>query len=181
VADVEVPEAQAGHIDESDVEVGEPEEDDEVPPTVAVPAAAAAGVYTASAMHADQPRMTVTPQALDDGYYVTVIEEKNGKQRNMLLLGSAVFCLAFAVLWTGWSLWAKDFDIAAIDSDKLFSAVIVDEPMTCRGTKRAEERKRGCRRRWRRWPKGRNADLTGRPGRPISQPDSSARCECSAA
>jgi len=141
VADVEVPEAQAGHIDEGDVEVGEPEEEDEVPPTVAVPAAAAAGVYTASAMHADQPRMTVTPQALDDGYYVTVIEEKNGKQRNMLLLGSAVFCLAFAVLWTGWSLWAKDFDIAAIDSDKLFSAVIVDEPMTVEEQKEQKKEK----------------------------------------
>ena len=139
VADVKAPEVQAGHVDEETVEVNEPEEED-VPPTVAVPAAMAAGVFTASAMHADEPRgMKLTPEDFDDGYYVTVIEEKNGKQRNMLLLASAVFCVAFALFWTGWSMWAKDFDIAAIDGDKLFSAVIVDDPMI---TEPEEEQKK---------------------------------------
>ena len=129
VADVKAPEVQAGHIDEDTVEVNEPEEED-VPPTVAVPAAAAAGVFTASAMHADQPRgMKVTPEALDDGYYITVIEEKNVKQRNMLLLGAAVLCVVVALGATVWSLFEKDLGVGAIEGDKLFSAVIVDDPM----------------------------------------------------
>ena len=109
--------------------MSEPDEE-EVPPTVAVPAAAAAGVFTASAMHADEPRaMKVTPEALDDGYYITVIEEKNVKQRNMLLLGAAVLCLTVALGATVWSLFEKDLGVGAIEGDELFSAVIVDDPM----------------------------------------------------
>jgi hypothetical protein len=81
-------------------------------------------------MHADEARaMKVTPEALDQGYYITVIEEKNVKQRNMLLLGSAAFCIIVALSATVYSLFDKDLGVGAIDSDKLFSAVIVDEPM----------------------------------------------------
>src|SRR5204862_4194009 len=122
------PEVYAGHIDEDDVEVSEPsEEEDPVPVTIAVPATAA---FATQAMYADEPRpMTVTPEDLDDGYYITVIEEKNGKQRNMLLLASAVFCLTIALTASVISLFNKDLGIGAIDGDKLFSAVIVDDPM----------------------------------------------------
>jgi len=122
------PEVQAGHIDEDDVEVSEPAEEEEpVPVTIAVPATAA---FATQAMYADEPRrMTVTPEDLDEGYYITVIEEKNGKQRNMLLLASAVFCLTIALTATVISLFDKDLGIGAIDGDKLFSAVIVDDPM----------------------------------------------------
>jgi TonB family protein len=133
VADVKA----ADMIDEP-AEVNEPEEED-VPPTVAVPAAAAAGVFTASAMNADEPRMKVTPEALDQGYYITVIEEKNVKQRNVLLLSAALLCVAFASIMLVRSIMAYDIDIAAIDSDKLFSAVIVDEPMA---TEPEEEQKK---------------------------------------
>ncbi|MFL6468883.1 MAG: energy transducer TonB, partial [Pyrinomonadaceae bacterium] len=121
-------EYQAGHIDEDDVEMSEPaEEEDEVPVTIAVPATAA---FMAPAMYADEPRqMTVSPEDLDDGYYITVIEEKNGKQRNMLLLASAVFCLTIALAATVISLFDKDLGVGAIDDGKLFSAVIVDDPM----------------------------------------------------
>jgi len=120
---------EAGHIDE--IEIEEPvEEEDEVPVTIAVPAAAA--VFAAPvAMYADEPRgMTVTPEALDSGYYITVIDEKNGSQRNWLLLGSAVFCVIVALSATVYSLFDKDLGIGAIDDGNLFSAVIVDEPMT---------------------------------------------------
>jgi len=138
VADVHVPEAQAGPVD-SNEEVNEPEEEG-VPPTVAVPAAAAAGVFTASAMHADEPRnMKVTPEALDDGYYITVIEEKNVKTRNMLLLGATAFALVFAFGLTIKSLMDYDLGVGAIEGDKLFSAVIVDEPMA---TEPEEEQKK---------------------------------------
>ncbi len=129
VAEIHEPEMAAGHIDEQEAEISEPVE--EVPATISVPAAD--NVFVSSPMHADEPRSAFfAPQyerGEDDGYYITVIEEKNVKQRNVLLLGSAVFCVAFAVFWTGWSLWSKDYDIAAIDNDKLFSAVIVDDPM----------------------------------------------------
>jgi len=122
------PEVQAGHIEEDDVEVSEPvEEEDPIPVTIAVPATAA---FATQAMYADEPRrMTVTPEDLDDGYYITVIEEKNQKQRNMLLLASAVFCLTIALTATVISLFDKDLGVGAIDGDKLFSAVIVDDPM----------------------------------------------------
>jgi protein TonB len=120
---------QAGHIDEEDVEVSEQEEES-IPVTVAVPAAAAAGVFAAPPMYADEPRpMQVTPEALDDGFYITVIEEKNGKQRNLLLLGSLVLCLTVALGATVWSIFDKALDIGAIDDGRLFSAVIVDDPM----------------------------------------------------
>ena len=125
------PEYQAGHIDDDDVEADEPvEEDDNIPATISVPAAAATAAFAAPAMYADEPRqMQVTPEALDDGYYITVIEETNGKQRNMLLLGSAVFCLTVALTATVISLFQKDLGIGAIDDGRLFSAVIVDDPM----------------------------------------------------
>ena len=130
VADADVSEMRAGHIDQDGADIDEPAEEDEVPPTVAVPATVAAGVFTASAMHADEARaMKVTPEALDQGYYITVIEEKNVKQRNMLLLGSAAFCIIVALSATVYSLFDKDLGVGAIDSDKLFSAVIVDEPL----------------------------------------------------
>ncbi|MGH9948537.1 MAG: TonB family protein [Pyrinomonadaceae bacterium] len=118
---------EAGHIDEEDIEISDPEEEGAV--TVSVPAAAK--VFTQPAMFADEPRaMKVTPADLDDGYYITVIEEKNVNQRNMLLLGSTVLCLSVALGATIYSLFDKDLGIGAIDGDRLFSAVIVDEPMT---------------------------------------------------
>jgi TonB family protein len=120
----------AGQIDEDVVKDSEPEED-EVPPTVAIPAAAAASsVFATPPMNADVPRaMHVTPEALDDGYYITVIEEKNGKQRNLLLLASAALCLTVALGATVWSIFDKALDVGAIDDGRLFSAVIVDDPM----------------------------------------------------
>ncbi len=121
---------EAGHIDEDEVEISEPDEEDEVPVTIAVPAAAAS-VFATQAVHADEPRaMKVTPEALDDGYYITVIEEKGVTQRNMLLLGSTILCLSVAIGATIYSLFDKDLGVGAIDEGKLFSAVIVDEPMT---------------------------------------------------
>ena len=137
------PEFQAESIDEGDVEISEPvEEDDDVPVTISVPAAAATAAFVAPAVYADEPRqMQVTPEALDDGYYITVIEETNGKQRNMLLLGSAVFCLTVALTATVISLFQKDLGIGAIDDGRLFSAVIVDDPMMTEEIKEEKKNK----------------------------------------
>src|SRR5215212_7171251 len=86
------PEVQADTFNGNGADVSEPAVESVVPDTVAIPAAE--NVYVKQPMYADDVRpMTVTPEALDGGYYITVIEEKNSKQRNMLLLGSAAFCL----------------------------------------------------------------------------------------
>jgi TonB family protein len=111
-------------------EIEAPVEEEPVPPTISIPAAAATSIFASQPMYADEVRpMTVTPESLDDGYYITVIEEKNVKQRNMLLLGSAAFCLTVALAATVWSLFDKALDVGAIDDGRLFSAVIVDDPM----------------------------------------------------
>lgn len=65
----------------------------------------------------------------DDGFHVTVIEEKNVKQRNQLLLGS--FALMIMLLCGGfiYSLFAKDLDLAAIGNDEYIASLVDDVPM----------------------------------------------------
>jgi TonB family protein len=140
------PEPAAADVQAADAveeEIEAPIEEEEVPPTISIPAAAsAASVYASQPVYADEPRaMTVTPEAIDGGYYITVIEEKNSKQRNMLLLGSAVFCLTVALIATVWSIFDKTLDIGAIDDGRLFSAVIVDDPMMTEEVKQEEKKK----------------------------------------
>lgn len=53
----------------------------------------------------------------DGGFRVTVIEEKNVKQRNTLLLGSTAFMLFLIFGSFIYSLFAKDFDLSAIGTD----------------------------------------------------------------
>ncbi len=133
------PEFQAADAVEEEIEA--PADEEPVPPTVSIPAAAATSVFASQPMYADEPRpMTVTPEALDGGYYITVIEEKNSKQRNMLLLGSAAFCLTVALVAVVWSIFDKALDVGAIDDGRLFSAVIVDDPMVTEELK--EEKKK---------------------------------------
>jgi len=65
----------------------------------------------------------------DDGFYVTVIEEKNVGQRNILLLGATglmVFSLMAAMVI---NLFSKDLDVGSINDD-IFNAVIVDDVPT---------------------------------------------------
>lgn len=65
----------------------------------------------------------------DGDYFVTVIEEKNGKQRNALLLGVLGLSIVF---WSGmvvYSIFAKDLDVGSINDD-IFNAVIVDDVPT---------------------------------------------------
>ncbi len=64
------------------------------------------------------------------GYYLTVIEEKNVKQRNGLLLGAASFMLFALMSSMVYNIFSKDLDIASINDD-IFNAVIVDDvPVT---------------------------------------------------
>ena len=65
----------------------------------------------------------------DGGFYLTVIEEKNVKQRNLLLVGALGFMLFFLMSATVYSLFSKDLDVGSINDD-IFNAVIVDDVPT---------------------------------------------------
>jgi len=60
------------------------------------------------------------------GYYLTVIEEKNVKQRNNLLLGTLGVMLCALMLGLVVSIFSKDLDVASINDD-IFSAVLVED------------------------------------------------------
>ena len=53
----------------------------------------------------------------EDGFHVTVIEEKNAGQRNLLLLGSTVLMLTLVFGGFIYSLFAKSLDLAAIGNE----------------------------------------------------------------
>jgi hypothetical protein len=60
----------------------------------------------------------------DDGFHVTVIEEKNSKQRNVLLLGALFLMTTMAVGSTIYSLFTKDLLVGSIGDDGNLSALI---------------------------------------------------------
>lgn len=122
---VSEPEIFAGEADDTEDEVITV-----VPPVVPV---APAPVYQTAAMHADVPRTETysTPNVTkeDDGFYVTVIQEKNVKQRNALLLGSTAFVLFTMLGAWAFSLFSKDIGIASIGDETSLAWLIEDVPM----------------------------------------------------
>jgi TonB family protein len=65
----------------------------------------------------------------DDGYHVTVIQEKNG-ERNGLFLASSVFMIIFVLSATVYSLFSKDLGLNAInDNDAMIAYLGIDVPM----------------------------------------------------
>ncbi|MBA3784777.1 MAG: energy transducer TonB [Acidobacteria bacterium] len=66
----------------------------------------------------------------DSGYHITVIEEKNVKQRNVLLLGSLALMVTLALGGTVYSLFNRDLMIGAIgEDDPLYVSAIDEVPM----------------------------------------------------
>ena len=66
----------------------------------------------------------------DSGYHITVIEEKNVKQRNVLLLGTLALMVSLALGGTVYSLFNRDLLIGAIgEDDPLYVSVIEEVPM----------------------------------------------------
>lgn len=65
----------------------------------------------------------------DGGFRVTVIEEKNVKQRNSLLLGSAAFMLFVLFGSFVYSLFAKSLDLAEIGNEDYIASLIDEVPM----------------------------------------------------
>ena len=68
---------------------------------------------------ADTPTVT----KINREYYVTVMEEKNVKQRNMLLLGSLLTMVVLILAGTVYSLFAKDLLVGSIDQGDLIASV----------------------------------------------------------
>ena len=66
----------------------------------------------------------------DDGYHLTVIDERDGGKRNALLLGSTVLILTVALGTVVYSLFAKNLDLAAIDTSDLPVYVVDDTVMS---------------------------------------------------
>ncbi len=75
----------------------------------------------------------------DGGFYVTVIEEKNARQRNLLLLGSLGFMVIAMMTATVYSLFAKDLEVGSINDD-IFNAVIVDDVPTAVEEKKEQKK-----------------------------------------
>lgn len=125
--------ASTGPLDADyvEAEIIEPEDSHEEAAPVA--AATIPAYYHAAEMHADEPRNAwgVVADGSDDdgGYHVTVIQEKNVKQRNVLLLGSTVLMVVLAVGGTILSLFNKTLGIDAIGDERSLAYLIDDVPM----------------------------------------------------
>ena len=87
-------------------------------------------VFVSKAVNADEPqRPSRVVERGDDGeFHVTVIQEKNGKQRNMLLLGSLMFMVVVAIGGTVASLFQKDLGIGSISEDYPMASLVESVP-----------------------------------------------------
>ena len=96
--------------------------------------AAAAGA-TADNYQTTNLNYSAAPNAqayqLNDGFNVTVIEEKNVKQRNTLLLGTMALMITLILGGTVYSLFQKELGVGAIEGGDLFAfvPVVEDVPM----------------------------------------------------
>lgn len=81
---------------------------------------------------ADEVRHTIPAPLLskdDEGYSITVIEEKNVGQRNWLLLGSLIFMVSVALGAWAVSLFQKSLDVGAIGDERSLALLLDDVPM----------------------------------------------------
>lgn len=113
-------------------EILETEDNSVVAAPPVAPATTPAFTYQTQAMNADEPRRAVPPPIIEkgeDGYHITVIEEKNGSQRNYLLLGAAAFALVVAVGAWGVSLFQKALDVGSIGDEQSLAFLADNVPM----------------------------------------------------
>lgn len=113
----------AQEFDQHEIVVEEPEFVEEKPATFTAPASAAImndGDYNYS---------TPASAYKSDGFHITVIEEKNGKQRNMLLLGSLCLMTVLALGGTVYSLFNRELLVGSIEQGNLVAFVPEVEPV----------------------------------------------------
>lgn len=96
----------------------------EKPKTIAAAAGATSSASAAANQRIDQktsvPAVSYIP---DSGFYVTVIEEKNVRQRNVLMLGSLMMVLTLIVGATVYSLFSSDLFVGAIGQGDFIASV----------------------------------------------------------
>ena len=81
--------------------------------------------------------------ASEGAFYLTVIEEKNVKQRNSLLLGSTLLMVTMGVGLTIWSLFNVPLAVYAIGGDTSLASLIDDVPMIVEEDKQKKEKEAG--------------------------------------
>lgn len=135
----ETPVVEAAVVEEEILEIEEPSAIEEAvqEPVIDEPvvekahvAAPAEVFYQSNPLYIDEKPVSLEAEhnkaLASGGYYLTVIEEKNVKQRNGLLLGSAGFMLIALMSGMVYNIFSKDLNIASINDD-IFNAVIVDD------------------------------------------------------
>ena len=65
----------------------------------------------------------------DGGFYVTVVQDRNHKQRNQLMLGATALVTVIAVMAWGVSLFGKSLDVGAIGGESSLAYLIDEVPM----------------------------------------------------
>jgi hypothetical protein len=89
-------------------------------------------LFQSEPKYADEVRHTLPTPLISkdgDGYAITVIEEKNSKQRNTLLLGATVFAIFTMLTAWGISLFQKDLDVGSIGDERSIALLLEDVPM----------------------------------------------------
>lgn len=80
--------------------------------------------------HVNDKQIPKTAGAVDDGYHITVIEEKNTGTRNLLFLGSWLLVTTLALGGVVYSLFEKDLFAGEINTGEMLAAVIpIDQTM----------------------------------------------------
>ena len=64
------------------------------------------------------------------GYHLTIVREKNVRQRNLLLLGAVVLLTTLFTAGVIYSIFNKPLDVAAIETDDLYGFVSDIDPVT---------------------------------------------------
>ncbi len=125
--------SDAGYLADEVEATDEIEEPETVSPEAAFTVSVATDhVYHSEAVHADEPREYIMPDAVkgeDGGYYITVIQESAGKQRKMLMLGATFLVLTTAVAGWGISLFQKDLGVGSIGDERSLAYLIAEVPM----------------------------------------------------
>lgn len=68
-----------------------------------------------------------TASRYDDGYHITIVEEKHSAERNLLLLGSWLLVTTLALGGIVYSLFDKELFAAEISTGEMLAAIIVDD------------------------------------------------------
>ena len=131
-----------------EAEVAEPQEaiEDVVVPVMAAEPVFVQPIYQPKELYADEPyRPYVLPvySKDDDGYHITVIQEKDSGKRNLLFLASAMFMAIVAVSGVVISLFSKDLGIGAIGDETSLARLIDEVPTTVEPEKVKKDKEKG--------------------------------------